>query len=467
MGAVLFLKVALKDKLIFEVDLMSHNRDLTNQMYYIVGSLLFGSLLAIIIFYVNVIVYDVPTGPLMFFMIAVPSTATIFASFALFRVANQEERNKARQSHQILEITRKTVPYLRKGLSFESAQDVSQIIYEEVDAVAVSITDTTTVLGFYGLGDDHHQQGRPILTRSTREALATNTTQIVASKAEIGCPMVTCKLKAAIVVPLQKLGKPTGVLKFYYNNPSKLTESRIAVAEGLAQLLSTQIELSELEKQKELAYQAELRALQAQINPHFLFNTLNTITSFVRTDPQKARKLLIQFSNFFRKSLEWKGGFITLAQELDYITNYLVLEKARFGDRLKIDFDIESSTQNCILPALSVQPLVENAIKHGFSNKDKLEVSIIAKLAGGDLRVIVADNGGGISDEDLDRVLKFGYGKGSGIGLSNVNERLRSLYGEDYQVKIESTIGAGTHVFLRFPIIRSKEENEAENVNSR
>jgi LytS/YehU family sensor histidine kinase len=425
-------------------------------LYYLAESLVLGSLVAIAVYYLSTHFFKASSSTVAFFIIAIPSTAMGFASVTLFRLRAQEEHNKARESHKILDITSKTLPYLRKGLNYESAQGVSKIIHDHMDAMAVSITDANTILGFCGVGDDHHLIGKPILTRATKESIETNTTRILTSKAEIGCPMATCKLKAAIVVPLEQVGKPAGVLKFYYDNPAHLTESRIAVAEGLAQLLSTQIELSELNRQKELAYDAELRALQAQINPHFLFNTLNTITSFVRTDPNKARKLLIQFSDFFRKSLEWKGGFITLAQELDYIANYLVLEKARFSERLVIDFDIDPDAQNCILPALSIQPLVENAVKHGFCAEGQLEVSVIVKLGDEDLYVTVADNGKGICEKELDQVLKFGYGKGSGIGLSNVNERLKSIYGEDYQVKIDSKVDCGTNVHLNIPISRSK-----------
>lgn len=426
-------------------------------IYYVAASVLFGGSLAIAIYYLNSRLLKVPTTGFILFIIAVLASAMFFTAIRLISMLGQEEHNKAMESHKILEITRRTLPYLRKGLNVESAQGVSKIIHEHMDAMAVSITDKETVLGFYGVGNDHHLVGRPILTRATKDSIETNTSRILGSKAEIGCPMVNCKLKAAIVVPLEKMGKPAGSLKFYYDNPAKLTESRIAVAEGLAQLLSTQIALSELSRQKELAYDAELKALQAQINPHFLFNTLNTITSFIRTDPQKARKLLVQFSDFFRKSLEWKGSFITLAQELDYIANYLVFEKARFGDRLVIDLNIDHNAQNCILPALTVQPLVENAIKHGFREDRQLEVSVIARIVNNELNVTVIDNGGGICEEELDQVLQFGYGKGSGIGLSNVNERLKSLYGEDHQVKIESTTGVGTKIFLRIPLSRSKE----------
>ena len=430
-----------------------------NTLYYFIGSVVFESLLALAVIWLNTHFFGMRASTIFFVLLAVPSTGTVFAALTLFRLASQTERTKAKQSHQILEIARETLPYLRKGLDFESASQVVKIIYDKADAVAVSITDAKTVLGFWGLGEDHHLTGKPILTRATKDAVEHNVTRVLASKAEIGCPMVNCKLKAAIVVPLEKSGKAVGTLKFYYDNPAKLTESRVAVAEGLAQLLSTQIELSELDRQRELAYHAELRALQAQINPHFLFNTLNTITSFIRTDPQKARKLLIQFSDFFRKSLEWKEGFITLAQELDYIATYLVLEKARFGDRLNIHFDIDNDAQKCILPALTIQPLVENAIKHGFCEERPLDISIVVRLAEKDMSITVIDNGCGISDEELDQVLKFGYGKGSGIGLSSVNERMRSLYGEDYQVKIESTESIGTRIYLKVPIARSAEEN--------
>jgi LytS/YehU family sensor histidine kinase len=405
------------------------------------------------------------TDAFFFIIVAVFAAAMVSAAFTFLRFATQEEHSKAEQSQQILEITRKTLPYLRKGLNYESAENVVKIIHDYADAVAVSITDTTTVLAFYGIGSDHHLPGKPILTKSTREAIETNEVKVVSSKLDIGCPMASCKLRAAIVVPLEKMGSPIGTLKFYYDNPAKLTENRIAVVEGLGQLLGTQIELSELDRQRELAVHAELRALQAQINPHFLFNVLNTITSFIRTDPQKARKLLVQFSDFFRKTLEWRDGFITLAQELDYIANYLVLEKARFGDGLEINFDVDFDAQDCILPALTIQPLVENAVKHGFCEERKLEIKVIVKLTDNDMNINVIDNGRGIASEELDHVIKIGYGKGSGIGLSNVNDRLKGLYGKDHELEIASTEGEGTTISLRIPISRSETQDGHQDFN--
>jgi two-component system sensor histidine kinase LytS len=436
---------------------------------YIALSLLAGAIIAGAVIYFYLYVFNTQTDALFFITAAVTAAvfvaATVSAAFTFLRFATQEEHSKAEQSQQVLEITRKTLPYLRKGLNFESAENVVKIIHNYMDAMAVSITDTTTVLAFYGVGSDHHLPGKPILTRSTREAIEANAPRVVSSKSEIGCPMASCKLRAAIIVPLEKAGNPTGTLKFYYDNPAKLTENRIAVAEGLGQLLSTQIELSELDLQRELAVHSELKALQAQINPHFLFNTLNTITSFIRTDPQKARKLLVQFSDFFRKTLEWREGFITLAQELDYIANYLVLERARFGDQLVIDFVVDFDAQDCILPALTIQPLVENAVKHGFCEKRQLEIKVIVKLTDNDMSISVADNGKGIAGEELDQVIKFGYGKGSGIGLSNVNERLKGLYGKDHELEIASAKDKGTTVSLRIPISRSEAKDEHQDSN--
>lgn len=428
-------------------------------------SLFAGSILTGLAIYLNLYVFNTQTDAILFIIVAIFAAAVVSAAFIFLRLMTQEEHTKAEQSQQILEITRKTLPYLRKGLNYDSAENVVKIIHEHIDAMAVSITDITTVLAFYGIGSDHHLPGKPILTKSTKEALEANAPRVVSSKSEIGCPMANCKLRAAIVVPLEKAGNPTGTLKFYYDNPAMLTENRIIVAEGLGQLLSTQIELSELDLQRELAVHAELRALQAQINPHFLFNTLNTITSFIRTDPQKARKLLIQFSDFFRKTLEWREGFITLAQELDYIANYLVLERARFGNRLVIDFDVDFDAHDCALPALTIQPLVENAVKHGFCEKRQLQIKVIVKLTDNNMSINVVDNGKGIASEELDQVIKIGYGKGSGIGLSNVNERLKGLYGKDHELEISSTKDQGTTISLRIPIARSETKDEYQNSN--
>jgi LytS/YehU family sensor histidine kinase len=368
------------------------------------------------------------------------------------------EQEEAIRAQQVLDIANKTLPYLRTGLSIESATQVAKIIFERTDAIAVALTDLSTVLAFSGVGSDHHKPGESILTRATKEALQYNEVRILRSQREIGCPYKDCPLKIAIVAPLEFKKKAAGALKFYYSSRDRLTEGRVMIAEGLARLLSTQLELSDLERKEELAARAELKALQAQINPHFLFNTLNTIGMFCRTSPSKARELLVQFADFFRRSLERSSDFVTLDEELDYVSSYLLLERARFGEKLKVEEKIDKKSLRSMLPAFTLQPLVENSVKHGISSDGSLNIKIEAKIENSALVINVEDDGIGITRSDMKKILMPGFGKGLGIGLHNVNERLTCLYGEKYGLDIASTVGRGTKVTVRIPVTEGLNE---------
>lgn len=396
----------------------------------------------------------------LFGIFAAGAFIVLIFSYESERKSEQEE---AIHTQQVLEIANKTLPYLRTGLNMESAAQVAQIIFERTDAIAVALTDLTTVLAFSGLGADHHTPGESILTRATKEALKYNEVRVLRSQKEIGCPHQGCPLQAAIVAPLEFKNKAAGSLKFYYSSNDKLTEWRMTIAEGLARLLSTQLELSDLERKEELAARAELKALQAQINPHFLFNTLNTIGMFCRTSPKKARELIIQFADFFRKTLERGSDLVTLEEELDYMNSYLVLEEARFGEKLKITANIDTSLQAFMLPAFLLQPLVENCVKHGISSDGSLNITVEAKLENATLVLTVEDDGVGITSGDMKKIFMPRFGKGLGIGLHNVNERLICLYGEKYGLDVSSTVGKGTKVTARIPI--TEEANEAESSN--
>ncbi len=375
------------------------------------------------------------------------------------------KQEEAVHTQRILDIANKTLPYLRTGLGMESAHQVARIIYERTDAIAVAITDFSKVLAFSGVGSDHHTSGESILTRATREALNYNEVRVLRTQREIGCPHADCPLCAAIVAPLEFKEEAVGTLKFYYSLDEKLTEGRITMAEGLARLLSTQLELSDLEKKEELAARAELKALQAQINPHFLFNTLNTISMFCRTSPNKARELIIQFADFFRKTLERETDMVTLEEELDYTSSYLALEKARFGEKLRIEEKIDKDLLSFVLPSFILQPLVENCVKHGISSDGSLNIAIGAKLENSILWISIEDDGVGITSSDMKEILMPGFGKGLGIGLHNVNERLICLYGEKYGLDISSTVGRGTKVAVQIPVTEGV--NELKSANSR
>jgi LytS/YehU family sensor histidine kinase len=198
--------------------------------------------------------------------------------------------------------------------------------------------------------------------------------------------------------------------------------------------------------------QAEVRALQAQINPHFLFNAFNTILYFVRTDPDQARHLILQLSEVFQRVLR-SGASVALRDELGYARAYLALEQARLGERLRIDCTVrDESLLDQTVPTLILQPLVENAVKHGLApREDGGRLEIVVERLGGDLVVLVRDDGVGIAPARLSALTADGY-SGPSIGLNNINRRLMTLYGPAYRLGIESAEGAGTCVKLRLPL---------------
>jgi two-component system sensor histidine kinase LytS len=370
-------------------------------------------------------------------------------SLVFARFMTRPDHVRALQSHMILEVANAAISYLRNGLNPESAQAVCGIVLAQTEAAAVAITDTHDVLGFAGIGEDHHEVGGPIITRATRESIEHNEPRVLATKEEIGCPRKDCRLNAAIVVPLEMRGEPVGTLKFYYTTPRLLNETQIAMAEGLAQVLSTQLELAELERQTELATRMELKALQAQINPHFLFNTINTIAALIRTDPTRARELLREFAAFYRRTLESGDDLIPLELELEQTRRYLMFEIARFGDRVVVREEIDPTVRKILVPAFIVQPLVENAIAHGMRPQAPLTVSLTSSVCGdGSICIAVSDDGIGIPADRVGHVLEAGSAKGLGIALKNVDDRLKGHFGPGSGVLVESVEGAGTTATL-------------------
>jgi two-component system LytT family sensor kinase len=201
--------------------------------------------------------------------------------------------------------------------------------------------------------------------------------------------------------------------------------------------------------------EAEVRALRAQISPHFVYNSLNAIASFVRTDPERARELLLEFADFTRYSFRRHGEFTTLAEELRSIDRYLLLERARFGDRLQVTLQIAPEVLPVSVPFLCVQPLVENAVRHGLEGRlGDGHITILAEDVGSEALISVEDDGAGIDPEVVRRTLA-GAPDGDGVGLANVDERLRQVYGDEYGLVVETALGAGTKVTMRVPKYRA------------
>jgi len=202
---------------------------------------------------------------------------------------------------------------------------------------------------------------------------------------------------------------------------------------------------------RELAALAQLEALRAQINPHFLFNSLNSIAQLISSDPDRAEECVERLAEIFRYLLRSENrSFVTLADELDIVDAYLDIERARFGDKLSVEYVVDETARHRFVPTLILQPLIENAVRHGITQKvGGGRVSIEADVRGDDLHVIVRDTGVGMDDG-------VAPGAGSGVGLRNVHNRLVQLFGESYAPRVDSAPGSGTAITLRVPIVSSE-----------
>lgn len=371
---------------------------------------------------------------------------------------DMQEKVGAEQSRKALDIATKTLPYLRRGLDRDSAQATAEIILLASGYNAVAITDEEKVLAFVGSEAEHHGPGKVGLTKATQQALLEGTMQIAQNPEEIGCACNKCKLASAIVLPLKRAGNVIGTLKLYYTQGNAMGQTDRMFATGLAHLFSTQLELTEIDRQAKLAARAEVKALYAQINPHFFFNTLNTITSLVRTKPNQARELLLNFGAIFRYAMHKTGRNITLAEELSQVRSYLRIEQARYGNKLDIREEIADGIDKYLIPSLSIQPLVENAIRHGLQPKeDGGYIVIKAYETDQGLEIGISDNGVGM-DIIAHQVLAAPVGEC--IGLCNVHERLRGQYGGNYGLSLESVLGRGTTVTMRLPKRLQEEGDE-------
>ncbi|MGB7082819.1 MAG: histidine kinase, partial [Candidatus Acidiferrales bacterium] len=209
---------------------------------------------------------------------------------------------------------------------------------------------------------------------------------------------------------------------------------------------NTRIEMN-LEQNEHLLLKARMDALSRQINPHFLFNTLNTVSSLVRYDPDMARIVVLKLSNILRRLLRTHETFVPLRDELDFIDDYLDIEVARFGrDKLQFFKQVDESTLDAFVPSMLLQPMIENAIRHGLAPKlEGGEIRLRTKMVEGRLTIDIDDNGMGISSERLGEIYH------EGIGISNVRERLRLLYGDQFRMEIKSQEGQGTQIRIEIP----------------
>jgi two-component system, LytTR family, sensor histidine kinase LytS len=371
-------------------------------------------------------------------------------------VINEEEKAGAMQAQKTLRIAENTLTYLRNGLTTDSAKVVCHILHDEMNTRAVAMTNLSEILAHVGLGHDHHRSDSPIQTEITMEAIDKGEI-VVADQQSIHCRVKGCPLGAAVIAPLKQRGETIGTLKFYFRSEKEITPVIMELISGLSSLLSNQLELADADKSYQLAKEAEIKALQAQISPHFLFNTLNTILSLVRVDPAKARKLLVSLSHFLRQNLSvTTQNMTTLEQELKHVKAYLAIEEARFKDKLKVVYDIEEDALVEAIPPLTLQPIVENAIKHGMKDTEKngmVKISIRKHSLATNVKV--EDNGIGMNEERTKQICKSPISSetGSGLALYNVNRRLTIMYGDTSGLQIKSELNKGTEIGFSVPFM--------------
>jgi len=338
------------------------------------------------------------------------------------------------------------LPHLRQGLTRESASSAAAPLRVLTGADAVAVVGGDALLAFDGAGADHHRAGD-----APDELVPARREERVHVEPRLACAAPRCPLRSAIVAPLTVRGARVGTLVALYERPGRLRleESRV-VAEAAA-LVSAMVELSELEAQGERLARAELRALRAQISPHFIYNALAAVAAFIHSRPEEARELLIEFSEFIRYAFARQRPYVTLADELQYVEKYLRLEQARFGDRLRVRVQVDPEVLHAVVPVLSLQPLVENAVRHGVESRPEGgRVSIEGRDLGADVELRVSDDGEGI---DAERAAEALAGRGPGIGLGNVHGRLQSTFGEGYGLAVEN--GTGTTVIMTLPKFRA------------
>lgn len=259
----------------------------------------------------------------------------------------------------------------------------------------------------------------------------------------------------AVGAPLLVDGAVVGVL-VAFADPVRASLVR-AVGE-VADWCAAQLALGELDASRAALAEAELRSLRAQISPHFIYNALTAIASFITTDPARARELVLEFADFTRYSFRRQGDFTTLAEELRSIHSYLELERARFGDRLRVVLRISPETLATVIPFLSVQPIVENAVRHGLEPGVRGgEIRIESRDDATHTEILVEDDGVGMDPETL-RALLNTEADGAHVGIRNVDLRLRQLYGASGGLVVETNTGAGTLVRMRIPKSQPRHE---------
>lgn len=390
-------------------------------------------------------------------IILINSIGIWICAMIFYNAVQEEERTRASQTVKTFSIADRTLSLFRTGLNETSANKSTGIIRQLIDVEHVAITRGIRQLAHTG-STAEQRRNEKVDTASRKEVLKTGKTimnqpmqNIFSTKKSVA--------RASAIVPLRVQNKTIGTLTFYYRNSVQITAVERELIEGLGNLFSSQLELGEVERHNHLLQDAKIEALQAQIQPHFLFNALNTIVALCRIDPMLARDLLLHLSTYLRNNLTGIANvLVPIDKEIENVNAYLALEQARFPNKFELSTRIDSNVADYLIPPFIIQPLVENAIKHGELKRLKskgivdIEIKQITEKL---ISLKVTDSGVGISPnriKDLgERVVKSSR-DGSGTALFNIKERLTALYSQDAKFEVTSVLGEGTCIIITLPV---------------
>ncbi|RXM58510.1 histidine kinase [Clostridium tetani] len=372
-------------------------------------------------------------------MIIINSVGVFVFVYITKDALEQYNRIGATEAQKALNIAEKTLNYFKKGFDKDNSEKIAKIIWQNTSFESVFIADTKKMISYYG-----EDINSTLLNESLKNYYKSADYKIVKyrdSSSETVENIFFC-------IPIYDENNLELVIGLNIVSESFVDKYFTLFVKQLSTLLSNQLKLYKLNKIANEVYVAEFKALKAQIHPHFLFNALNTISSFCRTNPNKARELILNLSSYFRQTLKREEDFITIKEEYDFLNSYLSIENARFGERLKVNINFPKNLLNYKIPVFLLQPLVENSINHGILPKPSGGTVIIEAYSSNEnLNFIVKDNGVGMKETDLKKIHSFS----TGIGLNNVNERLKLLFGEEYKINIKSNPNKGTSISFSIP----------------
>jgi two-component system LytT family sensor kinase len=378
--------------------------------------------------------------------------ATVVAAVIAVRTRRVVATPTERAVHAALHTASLAARALRHGLDADSAQRAVPHLRELTGADAVILFDES------GQGSARDPSDK---STWTPDALAA--AEHAATEALAGQRRIMSKHLAGAIIAQPLLTDDGDVMGVLVTMTSREPGPGMLGAIGeVARYAASQLELADLDASRARLDRAEVLALRAQISPHFIYNALNTIASFVRTDPDRARELILEFADFTRYSFRAAGQYTTLAEELRNIDRYLTLERARFGSSLNVRLQVAPEMLNVVVPFLALQPLVENAVRHGLAGRGGGTVEIVARDDGTDCVITVEDDGAGMDPNALRSgpadALADAPDAGdhsAHVGLTNVDHRLRAAFGNDYGLVVETAVDAGTKVIMRVPKFRS------------